>query len=130
MSNELTVKKEELVSFAAKNGMEEVLKPLIKEIDLIDTYISGTMFQLNMTLLKNIKESDHLVLRRENNKFDEYAILVLNDAGDVLGYVPEKDDMILSRLMDAGKLLAARVTEINMHHDYQRIKIRIFLVDY
>ena len=35
-----------------------------------------------------------LILQREDNKFDSNAILILNEAGKKLGYIPEKDQIV------------------------------------
>ena len=71
-----------------------------------------------------------LNLRREDNKFDDKAILVLNDAGQKLGYVPEKDNVVFARLMDAGKLLKGKVISVEQKGGFHMIRIGIFLVDF
>ena len=58
------------------------------------------------------------------------AILVLNEEGRKLGYVPEKDNVVFARLMDAGKLLKAKVTDIEMKGSFHMIRIGIYLVDF
>jgi hypothetical protein len=81
--------------------------------------------------LENIKIKDRLTLQREDNKFDDKAILILTSEGKKLGYVPEKDNIIFSRLMDAGKMLVAYITEIKKRSiDYQQISIGIYMVDF
>ena len=55
-------------------------------------------------------DTDVLTLHREENKFDSNAILILNEDKKKLGYVPEKDNIVFARLMDAGKLLKAKIT--------------------
>lgn len=51
--------------------------------------------------------------------------------GVKIGYVPEKDNAIFSRLMDAGKLLVAYITGMQKRSvDYQQISIVIYLVDF
>ena len=62
-------------------------------------------------MLDEIATGDKLRLRREDNKFDEKAILVLDEKGRKLGYIPEKDNLIFARLMDAGKQLFGRIKE-------------------
>ena len=47
-----------------------------------------------------------------------------------LGYVPEKDNIIFARLMDAGKLLVAKITKISQKGTYTQISIGIYLVDF
>ena len=71
-----------------------------------------------------------LTLQRENNKFDSNAILILNEEKKKLGYVPEKDNIIFARLMDAGKLLKAKITKIIQRETLKQISVGIYLVDF
>ena len=120
-----------LVSVAATQGLEAAIKPLVKEIHLFDTYVAGTSYLKDSSVLDEIKAGDKLTLRREDNKFDSKAILVLTSDGKKLGYVPEKDNVIFSRLMDAGKMLSATITEIKERSgNFRQISIGIFLVDF
>lgn len=129
---ELTISdKASLVSVAATQGLDTMIKPLVKEIHLFDSYIAGTSHLKDSSVLDEIKVGDKLTLRREENKFDSKAILVLTADGKRLGYVPEKDNVIFSRLMDAGKMLSATITEIRERSgNFKQISIGIFLVDF
>ncbi len=119
-----------LVSTIDKHGVGEMLKPLIREIHLFDTYVAGTTHLDDKSILDEIKVGDKLNLLREDNKFDEKAILILTEAGVKLGYVPEKDNVIFSRLMDAGKKLIAKITRIEKKGSFTQISIGIYLVDF
>lgn len=121
---------ETLVSSIEKHGVGEMLKPLIQEIHLFDTYVAGTTHLKDKSVLNQIKTGDNLKLLRENNKFDEKAILILLETGQKLGYIPEKDNIIFSRLMDAGKKLTARITNIEKKGSFTQINIGIYLVDF
>lgn len=44
-----------------------------------------------------------------DNEYDERTIAIKNENGDKLGYIPRDKNEILSRLMDAGKLLYGEV---------------------
>ena len=123
-------KKESMVLAVEKQGMDELLKPLSKEIHLFDTFIAGTSYLKDKTVLKEIKRGDKLILRREDNKFDDNAILVLTEDGKKTGYVPEMDNVIFARLMDAGKMLIAKVRKIEKKGSFTQISIGIFLVDF
>ncbi len=128
---ELTIHKTEAIALTQNGGLDKVLKPLIKEIHLFDTYVAGVSYLKDKTVLEDIKIKDRLTLQREDNKFDDKAILVLTADGKKLGYVPEKDNIIFSRLMDAGKMLVAYITDIKKRSiDYQQISIGIYLVDF
>ena len=92
-------------------------------------YYLGKLFG-DIDILDEVKEGDKLSLRREENKYDDKAILILDQDGRKLGYIPEKDNLIFSRLMDAGKLLIGKVDDIQMHGTFHKIRIGIYLVDY
>ncbi|WP_294412870.1 HIRAN domain-containing protein [uncultured Ruminococcus sp.] len=130
-STGLTIHKSEAVALTQNGGLAKAIKPLTKEIHLFDTYVAGVSYLKDKTVLQEIKIKDRLTLQREDNKFDDKAIVVLSSDGKKLGYVPEKDNIIFSRLMDAGKLLVAYIIEIKKRSiDYQQISIGIYLVDF
>ena len=130
MSNEITIKQDELLTAIEETSLGELIKPLVTEIHLFDTFIAGTSYLEDTSVLDEITAGDKLRLRREDNKFDEKAILVLDEKGRKLGYIPEKDNLIFSRLMDAGKLLMAKISDIELEGHFTRISIGIYLVDY
>ncbi len=130
MANELTKTEQGVVALVDSHEIGDVLKPLIKEIHLFDSYIAGTTHLKEPEVLQSIKTGDTLNLQREENKFDDMAILILNEAGQKLGYVPEKDNVVFARLMDAGKLLKAKVTDTEMKGSFHMIGIGIWLVDF
>ena len=128
---DLMIKNDELVLLTNNKGLDEVIKPLVKEIHLFDTYITGTTHLTDKSVLEEITVGSKLTLQRENNKFDEKAILLFAENGKKIGYVPEKDNIIFSRLMDAGKLLSAKITDIKDRSQYfKQISISIYLVDF
>lgn len=47
-----------------------------------------------------------------------------------LGYVPEKYNLIFARLMDAGKILKARIFNITTKGTFKQISVGIYLVDF
>lgn len=129
--DELTIRKDEVVALTEGSGLSEVIKPLSREIYLFDTYVAGVSHLQDKSVLDEIKVNDQLILRREDNKFDDKAIMLMTKSGKKLGYVPEKDNVIFSRLMDAGKLLTAYIRLIKVRSiDYQQISIAIYLVDF
>lgn len=130
MANELTKKEETMISLVQGNELGDIIKPLIKEIHLFDSYIAGTTHLEDKSVLEQIKIGDMLTLQRENNKFDSNAILILNGEKKKLGYVPEKDNIIFARLMDAGKLLKAKITKIDQKGSFKQISVGIYLFDF
>lgn len=130
MDNELMIKNTELVATASSSEISELIKPLIDEIHLFDSYVSGTSRLKDDSVLKEIKIGDKLKLIREESKFDDNAIALLFEDGRKVGYVPERDNVVFARLMDAGKLLSAKVDQISVKGTITQIRIGIYLVDF
>ena len=130
MSTEITIQKKELIEAIEEKDLGEILKPLVSEIHLFDTFVAGTTHLEDQSVLDAIAVGDKLSLRREENKFDDKAILILNESGKKLGYIPEKDNLVFSRLMDAGKLLIGKITDIESRGSFKKIGVGIYLVDY
>lgn len=129
-NTELTTQQKNLISLVSRQGIGDVIKPLQKEIHLFDTYVAGTSYLADREVLKILKKNDQLILQRENNKFDENAIVILTEDKKRVGYVPEKDNIVFSRLMDAGKLLIARVLDLSQKGTFTQISIGIYLIDF
>ncbi len=131
MGNGLTVQQKTGVIQALNQGqLGEMIKPLVNEIHLFDTYVAGTTYLSDRSVLDEIAAGDKLTLQRENSKFDDNAILVLTGDGKKLGYVPERDNIVFSRLMDAGKCLEAKIAGVDKKGDYTKISIGIYLIDF
>ena len=131
MANEVTINQTgELVLAMEHKEIGELLQPLIREIHLFDSFVAGTTHLSDPSVLEEIKVGDQLTLLRENNKFDSNAILILTADKKKLGYVPEKDNIIFARLLDAGKMLTARIKGIEKKGSFTKISIGIYLVDF
>ena len=131
MANELTTNQTgELVLAMEQHAIGDLLQPLIREIHLFDSFVAGTTHLSDPSVLEEIKVGDQLTLLRENNKFDSNAILILTADKKKLGYVPEKDNIIFARLLDAGKMLTARIKGIEKKGSFTKIASGIYLVDF
>ena len=130
MTSELAVKKTELIEAIEDKSLSDIIKPLVTEIHLFDTYIAGTTHIEDQSVFDDIEPGIKLTLVREENKFDDKAIMVLDPEKRKLGYIPEKDNLIFSRLMDAGKLLTAKIASHDIKGTFHKIGIGIYLVDY
>ena len=130
MANEITTFKENQISVLETHDLGDIIKPLVKDIHLMDTYIAGTTHLKDESVLDTVSVGDELILQREDNKFDENAILVLNAKKEKLGYIPEKDNPVFARLMDAGKLIKARVNDIDNVATFKKLRIAVVMVDF
>lgn len=130
MAEELSIKQDGIVSLTENHDLGSLIKPLTKEIHLFDSFVAGTTHLPDKSVLDEIGIGDKLTLKREDNKFDSNAILIMTESKKKLGYVPEKDNVIFARLMDAGKLLIARIAKIEKRGSFTQISIGIYLIDF
>lgn len=121
---------ENAIARSITNGtLSSVVEPLIKEIHLFDSYVSGTMFIDEKEVLEKLLPGQEVSLEREKNKFDENAVAILTSDRKKIGYIPEEDNTIFARLMDAGKLLKGRIRSVEKECGLTKIIVGIFLVD-
>jgi hypothetical protein len=104
-------------------------KPFERDIYLFDTYVAGTSHIEGIDELEPfLNIEDKLEFFREpDNAYDAKAIAIKTTDGVKVGYVPEKDNVIFARLMDAGKLLFGRVTSKKFEGKWLKMTIKIFL---
>lgn len=118
-----------LALFHGKNGESLIPKPFERDIFLLDTHVAGTTYIEGIDELEPyLKSGDRLNLFREpDNLYDEFAILIKTMDGVKIGYIPQKDNIIFARLMDAGKFLFGKITEKEKKGNWLRIKIQVFM---
>lgn len=127
------VKKDELglVEVVEKNDLQTLIKPLQREIFLFKSHIEGINLISNIeNIIKDLKNNDVLTFKREKSKFNDFEIAIYSSNGIKLGYVPEMDNVIFSRLMDNGKMLNARIESIINNNKYKYVEINIYLIDF
>ena len=131
MENELTIGNKNMVSLLEEQPLSDLIRPLSHEIHLFDSYVAGTMHIKDETIFNELKEGDKLLLQREpDNKFDENAILIFDGKKRRVGYIPENDNIVFARLMDAGKYLVAKIDHMEEKGSFRQINIGIYLVDF
>ena len=104
-------------------------KPFERDIYLFDSHVAGTSHIDNIESIgEQLKDGDRLVFYREpDNETDPQAIRIETLTKEKIGYVPRQDNIIFSRLMDAGKVLFAKVVEKELLGKWLKIKIKIYL---
>ncbi|HFI0234874.1 TPA: HIRAN domain-containing protein [Streptococcus suis] len=106
-------------------------QPFQRDIFLFDTLVAGTSHIEGIEELEPfIQLDDRLEFFRDvHNSYDQNAIEIRNMDGIKIGFVPKKDNVVFSRLMDAGKLLYGKVTNKELQGSWVKIYISIFLQD-
>lgn len=104
-------------------------KPFEKDIFLFDTCVAGTTHIEGIDELEPyLNIGDKLEFFREpDNYYDKQAIVIKTENGVKIGYVPRRDNIIFSRLMDAGKLLFGKITAKEKKGSWLKIYIKVFL---
>lgn len=126
------VKKDEQALLTFLRGREEGLElpnPFERDIYLFDTRVAGT------THIENIEEigerlniGDKVLFYREpDNSYDQQAIRVENLNNQKIGYIPRQDNIIFSRLMDAGKMLFGKITSKELRGKWLKLEMKIYL---
>lgn len=116
---------------SALHGGIDLVKPFENKIYLIDVHIAGTSYIDNIHELEpELTEGKKLLFFREpDNKYDDRAIVVRDENKNKLGYIPRDKNEILSRLMDAGKLLYGTIHTKEIINDWVKITIQVYLND-
>lgn len=126
------IKKEdfELANAISKSDLSTLINPLVKEIYLFGTRVAGTTHIKNQDIFLSLKVGDKLTLIREDNSHDSKAIIVQTENKDKIGYIPMEDNIIFSRLMDAGKLLTSKIKKLDKKNKWNIVDIDIYLLDF
>jgi hypothetical protein len=112
-------------------GKDGALKPFSREIMLIECQIAGMIILEVQTVEPQLVPGALLQLKREpENPHDLLAIMVFNEAGHHLGYVPRAQNEVLARLLDAGKLLFAKLEPKSRQGDFLKVTAHIYLRDF
>jgi HIRAN domain len=111
-------------------GKDGALMPFVREIMLVECQIAGTSHRALKDIEPTLAPGALLVLKREiGNPHDALAIMIFAESGHNLGYVPRAKNEALARLMDAGKLLFAKLESKAWQGDWLKAEVRIYLRD-
>ena len=106
-----------------------ISQPFERDIFLFDTHVAGTTHIEGIEELEpQLKIDEKLSFFREpNNPYDKQAIVIKTESGTKIGYIPQLDNVIFARLMDAGKLLFGRISRKDKKGNWVKIDIKVFL---
>lgn len=131
MADILKIDNNNIVNILNNKGGLDIGKPFSQEIFLIEVHIAGTTHIDNIDLLepKLVSGVEVQFFREPNNQYDSRAIVVKDKEGNKLGYIPRDKNEILSRLMDAGKLLYGKVKSKERVGEWVKIEMEVYLKD-
>ena len=77
-----------------------------------------------------LQKDDLLVLKREpDNEYDKLSIAVYDKEERCIWYIPQKNNEILARLMDSGKVVFGEIESKKWQDRWLNIKIRVYIRD-
>lgn len=104
--------------------------PFVQEIFLMQCHVAGTSYCDLSQVESNLLVKDALIFKREpDNPHDNLAILIFDQSGHKLGYVPRAKNEVLARLMDAGKLIFGKLESKEWVEDWLKLSIRVYMRD-
>ena len=105
--------------------------PFITEIQLMECYVAGTTFRKDIEKIElELQKDDLLVFKREpNNAHDKFAIAIYDKEERRIGYIPQRKNEILARLMDAGKIVFGKIENKKWQDNWLKINIRVYMRD-
>lgn len=105
--------------------------PFSSDVLLLQTEIAGTTHVVGIEELEPfLRPGERLeLIRVPNNPSDPNAIKVFTKDQVKVGYIPRRENHILARLMDAGKLLYATIRAKAWQDDWLRIEIDVYMKD-
>lgn len=111
-------------------GAANALAPFSREIFLLDVVVAGTTYckQIQQISPQLTAGTVLKMIRQPQNEHDELAIGIYFENTRV-GWVPMEHNMVISRLMDAGKAFFCRVETCKQINEWTKIKARIFMVE-
>jgi hypothetical protein len=128
----LSKDKEKLIELLDSKELLASDKTFGRRIFLIEALVAGTthLKEDPQALEAELTKGERLNFFREpENPHDNLAISVKNALGKKIGYVPRKNNEILARLMDAGKLVYGTVVDKRILNNWLRVAMEIYLDD-
>lgn len=119
----------ELLELIGSGGVD-ALAPFSREIYLLDIVVAGTSFCTEADTLEPLLLPDTVLkmIRQPQNKHDKLAIgIYLNNTR--LGWVPMEHNIVISRLMDAGKAFFCRIESSKRLNEWLKVKAKIYMVE-
>lgn len=118
----------QLMAILAGGGKDIV--PFKREIFVINVFVAGCGYCQGIDkLVEGLDKDMQLTMRRHpENEVDEFAI-GLYYRENRIGWVPMKDNLVMARLMDAGKMFTCKVVSVKKDPSWPRINVSIYMVD-
>jgi len=112
------------------SGNVEALAPFSREIYLLDIVVAGTSFCTETDTIEPLLQPNTVLkmIRQPQNQHDKLAIGIYHN-NTRLGWVPQEHNIVISRLMDAGKAFFCRIESTKRLNEWLKVKAKIYMVE-
>jgi len=100
----------------------------LRRIGIVHCHVAGTGYVPGIAeRVKALRPGQRLLLRAEpQNRYDEQAVLVLNPAGEKLGYVPRSHNDLPAALLKAGQPVQATLLKVAAADEWPQLEISVW----
>ena len=115
-----------------KDKLDALTPPFAHEIFLLECHVAGTTHVRNVEeKTEKLSSGDKLTLLRDpDNEYDPQAIGVFGPGNVRIGWIPQDRNEVVSRLMDAGKIVYAKLqSKETTESGWLKMEIGVFLHD-
>lgn len=126
---ELVKINENLIIGLDKKSVAEIIKPLKKEIFLLNYYVSDINELCSDVLFVKIKENDEMQLRADNMVYRKTSVGVYFNEQRI-GELYEGEEIIPYNLLTAGKELKATVKRVHLSMGKKILLLSVKMIDF
>ena len=127
--NELIKINGNLIAKIDKNSLGEIIKPLKKEIPLLDYYVNDINELCSDVIFVKIKEKDTLCLKADNMAYRNTSVGVYFEEQRI-GELYEGEEKIPYNLLTAGKELKAIVKNKHISMGKKVLQLSVKMLDF
>lgn len=127
--NELIKINGNLIAKIDKNSLGEIIKPLKKEISLLDYYVNDINELCSDVIFVKIKEKDTLCLKTDNMAYRSTSVGVYFEEQRI-GELYEGEEKIPYNLLTAGKELKAIVKNKHISMGKKVLQLSVKMLDF
>lgn len=122
------LKPEVLASIMGTGG--NAIMPFAREIFVINVNVAGTSYcnEIDDIAPKLIPQTLLKMRRDPNNEVDDYAIGLYYESTRI-GWIPMDDNLVIARLMDAGKSFICKVVSVKNLGSWKKINVSVYMID-
>lgn len=102
--------------------------PSGKDLYLISHHVAGTTHRPEIKeIAETFQLNQRLKLVHEQNAYDSFAVRIMTETDEKIGYLPMGKNEIIARMLDDGKTMYAKIERWEAKGQWLRIIVGIYL---